>query len=111
MAGFLSRLGSRLAVISIGLGIGCMYAGWDNYNIASKTKAEPTAITAAQLLNSGPPSDNAYVHVTDYNLNSETIFVRKKNSKDNKDSKDVTDDGSRWERVWLQVIPVDQSGL
>lgn len=116
MAGFLSRLGSRLAVISIGLGLGCMYAGWDNFNIASKTKAEPTEITAAQLSKSGPPSDNAYVRVTDFNLNYEYILVRKKTSSDTKDSKDSkddssTDDASRWDRVWLQVVPVDQSDL
>jgi len=103
MARIFSAIGFRLAVLSVGLGIGFMYAGWESYSIASKTKSTPTSITAAQLSKSGPPSDNAYVHITDYDLNDEYIVMKK-----DKDDSDSTD----WKRVWLQVVPSggDQSG-
>jgi hypothetical protein len=104
MARIFSAIGTRLAILGVGLGIGCMYAGWESYSIASKTKDTPTAITAAQLSKSGPPRDNAYVHITDYNLNDEYIIVRKE--------RDSNSETASWNRVWLQVMPSggDQSG-
>ena len=96
MRGFLSRLGFRLAIIGIGLGLGFMFVGWEDFTISSKTKAQPASITAAELSKSGPPRDNAYVHVTDYDVNNEYIIESKENS-------------SYWSRVWLQIMPAGKA--
>jgi len=100
MSSFMSRLGFRFGLIGIGIGCGLVFVGWEDFAISAKTKAQPTAITAAQLSKSGPPKDNAYVHVTNYDVNQEYIIESKEDSKD--ESKD-------WDKVWLQIIPEGQA--
>ncbi|MGH2507996.1 MAG: hypothetical protein ACRDHZ_11420 [Ktedonobacteraceae bacterium] len=67
--------------------------GWEDFTIAIKTNAQPTTITAAQLSRFGPPNDNRYVHVTDYDLSQEYIVEEKQS------------DSKIWDRVWLQALP------
>ncbi len=93
---FMSRLGLRLGLVGIGIGVALAAVGWEDFAISAKTKAQPTTITAAQLSKSGPPKDNAYVHVTNYDLNQEYIIESK-------------DDSKLWDRVWLQAIPQGQN--
>jgi len=94
------HIGMRLSVLVFIGGIALIFAGFSNLGVAMKTKDKPTPITAAELSLSGPPKDNAYVHVTDYGVNSEFVIM----------TKEKAAAGDPWSGAWLQIIPVGRQG-
>jgi len=90
------HIGMRLSGVVFLVGFALIFAGFSTLGVAIKTKDKPTPITAAELSLSGPPKDNAYVHVTDYAVNPEYIIMTKE--------KAAAD--APWSGAWLQIIPV-----
>lgn len=89
------HIGMRLSVLVFIVGVALIFGGVNALGVAMKTKDKPTPITAAELSRSGPPKDNAYVHVTEYGINSEFIKMTK--------DKAAAND---WSGVWLQIMPL-----
>lgn len=95
------HLGMRLPMVVFIVGIALLFSSFGNLRVAMKTKGKPTTITAAQLSASGPPKDNAYVHVINYGVNEEYIVIQQKDAPDS----------DPWTGVWLQIIPADKGAV
>jgi hypothetical protein len=123
-----SFIAGRLRVVAIGVGLFCLHQGWHDFTISQKTKSTPTTITAEELSRSGPPRDNAYVHVTNYYMNREFIVDAAKDDSPQEDSNQgggnsQPQDNSnqsggnspqgnsnqgeppQWSSIWMQILP------
>ncbi len=76
-----NQIGGGWAELAVLMGIGLIVAAiftgsvyWQMTTITNHCKSEPTEITATDLANNGPPSDNLYVHVTNYQLQDVKII-------------------------------------
>jgi hypothetical protein len=83
-----------LMVFGLMAGIGSLIFGIQNYSLAGQTKADPQAITAADLIKNGP-GDNHYVRITKVDVRLDAVVVK------------GGDRDTHWDKAYVALSPAD----
>lgn len=80
----------RIKIAMIVGGAVLAFMGYKEFKLSGVAKAEPSAITCADLAANGP-GENAHVTVSDFLLSDSMVYEEKK---------------GRWTRVWVPALPI-----